>query len=200
MKTNTLISIQRHWSGAFIMRSAAVLAFSILSLPIPQAWGDGRIWVGTAVDNSFSAASSSSWIPGSVPTTNSDLWIGTATTYGGTNVVSTGTASTRSAMGAHGMIWNNNFNSSNSIVIGNYTTSGGYYPITMGWNQTNPVAPFIQSLTTNGTIRFQAGDPVTATTNTMRIVLNINANTNVLMDIANGGTVDIACQVIQSWF
>ncbi len=127
-----------------------------------------------------------------MPTTNDDLWFGTSTLSGGTNVVSTGTAAPKSAMGAHGMTFNNNFNTTNSITVGTFTT--GSFPITFA--STNPlVGPFIQTLTTSGTIRFQDAEPVAGNANIMTIVLNIN--TNLTFDLASGSTVDIACKLTQ---
>jgi autotransporter-associated beta strand protein len=185
----TILKSRMAWRAFF-------LTGIILAAAADRSWAAfpnnaGRIWVGTGIDTSFSAASSSSWIPGSVPNTNSDLYIGTSTASGGTNVISCGTATTKAVMACHGMTFNNNFNSSNSITIG----STGNFPIGIAMGTNAPVPAYIETLMTSGTIRFQTFDP----TNVLNVGnLTIRLGTNLIFSTSSGSTIQVACLIDQT--
>ncbi len=201
MKANKVKVIKRFLcpKTGFVVRWHALLATALLAWVAQPALASfpnnaGRIWVGVGVDTSFSAASSSSWIPGSVPIQANDLWIGTSTLAGGTNVVSCGTATTKSLMACHGMTFNNNFNTTNSITIG--STGNFSIGVSSGTN-VPPLPSYIETLMTSGTVRFQTYDP----TNVNLVGnLTLRLGANLVFATSAGSTIQVACLIEQTNF
>lgn len=196
MKTQIICSLKmflRRQAG-FVPCWSAMLAVALMALSVQQASADVKTLQISADNASFTT--SSSW-GGGTPTTNSILYIGTATTYGGTNLVTPGHASIRSAQKLYAMQFNNNFNPSNAFTLGSYSASQTY-TMTVGWNSAaNPNPPYIQTLMTNGTVRIQPLNTNGGTTFApLTFYLEMVANTNLVFDTAANTTVDMAVQIL----
>ena len=197
MKPNTILSLEKNLRQKThcLLRWPTVFAAALMLFFVQQASADVKTLVITAYNASFTT--SSSWTPSGAPTTNSTCLIGTATGLGGTNTLTPGNASLRSPQTLYALTFANNFNSSNTFILGSYAASQTY-TMTYGWNPaTWPTPPYIQTLMTNGTVRIQPlGTNNTAVYAPLTVFLNINANTNLVFDVASGTTVDMASQIL----